>query len=166
MAIFWSITYGLQQDARARNARAIGDSAAELHHRLGKLAGPLQKLGRTMTTAANDYNSVLATLEGRVFPEVRRLESLGQFTRGTELPHIPAIDTYPRPVAVERYPVIDNDRQHGQRPDGPADEDINFTGEDLTVEWVIPDEAAALNQDLGDGCPDGAPTTSRPGPDE
>jgi DNA recombination protein RmuC len=157
MAIFWSITYGLQQDARARNARAIGNSAAELHHRLGKLADPLQKLGRTMTTAVKDYNSVLGTLEGRVFPEVRRLENLGQFARGTELPDIPTIDAYPRPVAIERYPVIDNDRQHGQHADGSGDGDINFNDEGLTVGWATPDEAAALNQDLGEGYPDDRP---------
>jgi DNA recombination protein RmuC len=104
MAIFWSITYGLQQDARARNARAIGNSAAVLHHRLGRLADPLQKLGRTMTTAVKDYNSILSTLEGRVLPEVRRLEDLGIFATGTELPDIPALDTYPRPIAIEHYP--------------------------------------------------------------
>lgn len=103
MAIFWSITYGLQQDARARNARAIGDSAAALHHRLGKLADPLQKLGRTMTTAVRDYNSVLSTLEGRVIPEVRRLEDLGIFATGTDFPDIPALDAYPRPVDTEHY---------------------------------------------------------------
>jgi DNA recombination protein RmuC len=110
MAIFWSVTYGLQQDARARNARAIGNSAAALHQRLGKLADPLQKLGRTMTTAVKDYNSVLAALETRVLPEVRRLEDLGIFAAGTELPDVPALQAYPSGVAIERYPRAEADR--------------------------------------------------------
>jgi len=170
IAIFWSITYGLQQDARVRNARAIGDSAAELHHRLGKLAVPLQKLGRTMTAAVKDYNSILATLEGRVFPEVRRLEKLGIFVVGTELLDAPTIDDYPRPVAIERYPGTGHHGRHGYRADVLAREDIALTDEQLTAEGVTTDDAAALNadylqeEDLGEGYSDDMPSTSPAGP--
>lgn len=145
MAIFWSITYGLQQDARARNVRMISTSAAELHHRLGKLADPLQKLGRTMTTAVRDYNSILATLEGRVFPAVRRLEDLGISTTGTELPDLPTIDAHPRPVALQRYPGATDESQNGQHTGGPADEDDIFTDDELAMEFIPPDEIAALD---------------------
>ena len=107
MAIFASITYGLQQQALEQNARKIGESAAELHRRLRKLADPVQKLGRTMTTAINDYDSIIATLNGRVLPEIRRLEKLGTFIPGRELPDIPALDAYPRAVFVEGYPGTD-----------------------------------------------------------
>ena len=157
MTIFWSITYGLQQDARARNARAIGDSAAELHHRPGKLAVPLQKLGRTMTAAVKDYNGILATLESRVFPEVRRLENLGIFATGSELLDVPTVDDYPRPVAIERYPGTDNERGHGHHPDVPARDDIALTDATTTVDGVTTAKAAALNaddlqdEDLGEG---------------
>jgi DNA recombination protein RmuC len=133
LAIFWSITYGLQQQALSQNARQIGKSAAELHRRLGRLADPLQKLGRTMTTAVGDYDGILATLEKGVFPEVRRLEKLGAFTPGTEFPEIPPLDAYPRPIAIERYPRTDTDVRDGQHTGGPADQDL--TGDGLTAEW-------------------------------
>ena len=155
LAIFWSITFGLQQQALSQNARQIGKSAAELHRRLGNLADPLQKLGRTMTTAVDDYGHVLGTLETRVFPEVRRLEKLGAFTPGTEVPEIPPLDAYPRPVAIERYPRTDTDSQNGQHTGGPADEDL--TDDKLTAVWLPPDESALLNatyshdENSGDG---------------
>jgi DNA recombination protein RmuC len=163
LAIFWSITYGLQQQALSQNARQIGKSAAELHRRLGKLAEPLQKLGRTMTTAVGDYDSILATLEGRVFPEVRRLEKLGALTPGTELPEIPPLDARLRPVAIEDYSGADTDSQDERHAGGPADEDL--TDDELNAEWVSPDEEAALNatylqdEDSGNGYPDGNLTT-------
>jgi hypothetical protein len=60
-----------------------------------------------MSTAARDYNNVLAILERRVFPEVRRLESLGAFPPGAELPEVPTIDAALQPVAIENYPGAD-----------------------------------------------------------
>ena len=35
LSILWSIAHGLQHDARARHGQEIGESAAELHRRLG-----------------------------------------------------------------------------------------------------------------------------------
>jgi DNA recombination protein RmuC len=173
LAIFWSITYGLQQQALSQNAHQIGKSAAELHRRLGKLADPLQKLGRTMTTAVGDYDDILATLETRVFPEVRRLEKLGAFTPGTELPEIPPLDAHPRPIAIQRYPGADTDSQDGPNASGPADQGL--TNDELTGEWLSPDEEAALNaansqdEDFGDGYLDNlttGPVRPLPGPDD
>ena len=108
LAILWGIAHGLQQDARVRHAREIGESAAELHRRLGALVPPLQRLGRSVTTVVNGYNALLASLEGRVLPEARRLENLGIFAPGTQLPEIAALDVQARSAAVERYPAAGN----------------------------------------------------------
>jgi DNA recombination protein RmuC len=47
LSILWGIAHGLQQDARARHGQEIGESAAELHRRLGTLVPDLQKLGNS-----------------------------------------------------------------------------------------------------------------------
>src|SRR5215475_12081600 len=105
LSILWGIAHGLQHDARARHGHEIGESAAELHRRLGGLVPDLQKLGNSLTTAAARYNALLASLEGKVLPQVRRLENLGIFAPGTQLPEPTPLDAPIRPVAVECYPL-------------------------------------------------------------
>jgi DNA recombination protein RmuC len=119
LAILWGIAHGLQQDARVRRAHEIGESAAVLHRRLGGLVLPLQKLGRSVTTVVSSYNDFLASLEGRVLPEARRLEDLGIFAPGTQLPEITPLDAQTRSVAVERYPAPGN----GNVDEQPTTED-------------------------------------------
>jgi DNA recombination protein RmuC len=104
LSILWGIAHGLQHDARARHGQQIGESAAELHRRLGTLVPDLQKLGSSLTAAAARYNGLLASLEGNVLPQVRRLENLGIFPAGTHLPEPTPIDAPIRPVAAESYP--------------------------------------------------------------
>jgi DNA recombination protein RmuC len=108
LSILWGIAHGLQQDARARHGHDIGESAAELHRRLGALVQDLQKLGNSLTTTAARYNGLLASLEGKVLPQVRRVENLGVFAPGTQLPEITPLDVPIRPVAVECYPPVGN----------------------------------------------------------
>jgi hypothetical protein len=50
------------------------------------------------------YNGLLASLEGKVLPQVRRLENLGIFAPGTQLPEITPLDAPIGSVAVECYP--------------------------------------------------------------
>jgi hypothetical protein len=91
-------------------AHQIGESAAEFHRRLGALVPDLQKLGSSRTTAAARYNGLLASLESKVFPQVRQLESLGIFAPGTQLPEPPPLDAPIRPVAADCYQLVgDND---------------------------------------------------------
>jgi DNA recombination protein RmuC len=105
LSILWGIAHGLQHDARARHGQEIGESAAELHRRLGTLVPDLQKLGSSLTTAATRYNGLLTSLEGNVLPQVRRLESLGIFPPGTHLPEPTPLDAPIRTVAAECYPL-------------------------------------------------------------
>ena len=68
----------------------------------------MQRLGSSLTTAAARYNGLLASLEGKVLPQVRRLENLGIFPPRTQLPEPTPPDAPIRPVAVECYPSADD----------------------------------------------------------
>jgi DNA recombination protein RmuC len=103
LSILWGVAHGLQQDARARHGHEIGQSAVELHRRLGALVPDLRKLGSSLGMAVTRYNGLLASLEGKVLPQVRRLEDLGIFAPGTELPEVTPLDAPIRPVAVKCY---------------------------------------------------------------
>jgi DNA anti-recombination protein RmuC len=109
----WGIAHGLQHDARARHGQQIGQSAAELHRRLGALVPDLQKLGSSLSGAAARYNSLLACLEVNVLPQVRRLENLGIFAPGTHLPEPTPLDAPIRPVTAECYPRAGDDGTGG-----------------------------------------------------
>jgi DNA recombination protein RmuC len=127
LSILWGVAHGLQHDARARHGQEIGESAAELHRRLGTLVPDLQKLGTSLTTAAARYNGLLASLEGKVLPQVRRLENLGIFAPGTHLPEVTPLDAPIRPAAVECYPLASDGEADGEptaeagTTDSPAD---------------------------------------------
>jgi hypothetical protein len=56
-------------------------------------------------TAAARYNGLLASLEGNVLPQVRRLDNLGIFRPGTHLPEPMPLDAPIRTVAAECYPL-------------------------------------------------------------
>jgi DNA recombination protein RmuC len=118
LSILWGIAHGLQQDARARHALEIGQSAAELHRRLGALVPDLQRLGTSMTTAVARYNGLLTSLEGKVLPQVQRLENLGIFAPGTQLPEITPLDAPIRPVAVECFPAAGDSATDGEATAG------------------------------------------------
>jgi DNA recombination protein RmuC len=105
LSILWGVAHGLQYDDRARHGQEIGESAADLHRRLGTLVPDLQKLGSSLTITAARYNGLLVSLEGKVLPQVRRLESFGIFAPGTQLPEVTPLDAPIRPVAVECYPL-------------------------------------------------------------
>lgn len=120
LSILWGVAHGLQQDARARHGREIGQSAVELHRRLGAVIPDLRKLGGSLGLAVTGYNGFLASLESKVLPQVRRLEDLGIYPPGTELPEVMPLDAPIRPVAAESYsPIGDSgaDQEVAAKPD-------------------------------------------------
>lgn len=100
VALMWGVAYGWQQDARARQAQQIGDIAAQLHERFGILMQHLHKTGRSLNTAVKAYNDLVGSLEGRVLPQLQRLEDLGILAPGAQLPDLQAIQAQSRETLV------------------------------------------------------------------
>jgi DNA recombination protein RmuC len=98
MALLWGVAYGWQQDARVRQAQQIGDAGAELHKRFGLAMRHMQKTGRSLNAAVNNYNALIGSFESRILPQMRRLEALGILVPGTELPDALTIEVHPRSV--------------------------------------------------------------------
>jgi DNA recombination protein RmuC len=104
-ALLWGVAYGWQQDARARQAQQAGDIAADLHRRFALVMRHLQKTGRSMSTAVNSCNALVGSLEGRVLPQLRKLEELGILAHGTQLPQAQTVEAQVRPVPVAPDPL-------------------------------------------------------------
>ena len=69
--------YAWQQEALSDNARAVFDLGRELYDRICALGRNVDRLGRSLTTAAANYNQMVGSLESRVLVTARRLNELG-----------------------------------------------------------------------------------------
>jgi DNA recombination protein RmuC len=77
IGLLWAVHYGWRQELIAQSAREIGESARELHRRLGRFVEPLAKLGRQLDCATAAYNEAVGSFDHRVVPQVRRIEQAG-----------------------------------------------------------------------------------------
>lgn len=76
LATLKSVAYAWQQENLVDNARTVFASARELYERLGLMGRRVDALGKSINTTVSRFNSMMATLEGRVLPSARRLEEL------------------------------------------------------------------------------------------
>jgi DNA anti-recombination protein RmuC len=71
-----TIAYTWQQQALADNAKQVFELGRELYKRLGTMGGHVDKLGRSLTRAVNDYNATVGSLESQVLTTARKLNDL------------------------------------------------------------------------------------------
>jgi len=76
ISVLRTCAYAWQQEALAENAREVFDLGRELYKRLGTLGGHVDKLGRSLTGAVNDYNKTVGSLESQVLVTARKLHEL------------------------------------------------------------------------------------------
>lgn len=111
IALLRAVSYGWRQEAIAENAREISLLGRTLHERLGKLADHFAKLGRSLGSAVENYNSAIGSLETRVLTTARKFEELKAAPEGASLPVIEPVDKLPRSPqsAAATLPEPDND---------------------------------------------------------
>lgn len=99
IGLLWATHYGWREERIAESAREIAESARELHRRLGRFVEPLAKVGRQLDSATAAYNEAVGSFDGRVVPQVRRIEAAGASSdRVVEAP--PAVETTARAVTA------------------------------------------------------------------
>ena len=98
ISLLKAVMYGWRQEALAENAREISALGAELYDRVSKFGDYMGDIGKNLRRAVDSYNSAVGSLESRVFPSARRLETLHAAPQGKEIPVIPHIDLNVRPL--------------------------------------------------------------------
>lgn len=97
IALLRAVSYGWRQESIAENAREISQLGRTLHERLGKLADHFSKLGRSLGSAIDHYNSAIGNFETRVLVTARKFEELKATPEATaSIPNLDPIDKIPR----------------------------------------------------------------------
>jgi len=118
IALLRAVAYGWRQEAIAENAREISLLGRTLHERLGKLAEHFSKLGRSLGSAVDHYNSAVGSFETRVLTTARKFEDLKAAPEAANIPNLEPIDSVPRSLLAVTASLEDDD--FGFVPDPPA----------------------------------------------
>nr|WP_238318213.1 DNA recombination protein RmuC [Chlamydia ibidis] len=93
LALLKTLAHIWQQENLGKQIQKISDLGKELHKRLQKVWEHMQKTGKHLHDAAKSYNSMLSSINSRVLPTIRKLETL-DVSRDeiSRLPNIPVED--------------------------------------------------------------------------
>jgi DNA recombination protein RmuC len=104
LALLHATHYGWQQAAVERTAEEVAVAARELHKRCGTFADHFARMGRQLDSAVVAYNQAVGSFEGRVLPQLRRIEQL-EVAPAEPVASPVAIDTAPRRMREPEPPV-------------------------------------------------------------
>jgi DNA recombination protein RmuC len=68
---------GWRQERMVAEAAEIADAAGTLHSRFAKFLADFNAVGKRLGSATGAYNSAVGSLEGRLLPQLRKVEDLG-----------------------------------------------------------------------------------------
>ena len=68
---------GWRQERMVAEAAEIADAAGTLHARFSKFLGDFNNVGKRLSSAADAYDSAVGSMEKRLLPQLRKVESLG-----------------------------------------------------------------------------------------
>jgi DNA recombination protein RmuC len=68
---------GWRQERMVAEAAQIADAAGTLHSRFVKFLADLEGVGKGLTTAAKAYDKAVGSMEGRLLPQLRKVEGMG-----------------------------------------------------------------------------------------
>jgi DNA recombination protein RmuC len=96
LAVLKAVAFTWRQDVLTDSARELFELARQLYDRMGTLGENVTKLGSSLKTSVERYNSMVGTLEARVLPTARKLNAMD--SAGLATP--PAVEVTPRAVAA------------------------------------------------------------------
>ena len=102
---------GWRQERMVAEAAEIADAAATLHARFGKFLKDFDTVGKRLGSATGAFNSAVGSLEGRLLPQLRKVEDLG-IAPGKEIEEPASIEISVRAISAPELneaetPVLD-----------------------------------------------------------
>jgi DNA recombination protein RmuC len=117
LSLLWSVGFIVQQQQIAVNAEQIADTANKLFDRIRKVAEPVGKMGRSLDSVVREYNTMVASIEGRLIPVARSLRSFGGVQRAKELPELASVERLTTPLNEVKWGIDDDNAL----PEGTAE---------------------------------------------
>ncbi|KRE84526.1 MULTISPECIES: DNA recombination protein RmuC [unclassified Arthrobacter] len=96
LAVLKSVAFTWRQDVLTDSARELFELARQLYDRMGTLGENVSKLGSSLKSSVDRYNAMVGTLEARVLPTARKLNSLEE--SGLVTP--PVVEVAPRALVA------------------------------------------------------------------
>jgi DNA recombination protein RmuC len=84
IALLMTVASGWENKMRAENAQEIFQHCRELYERFCKVLESFGDVGKGLERAIKAYNSSVGSIQGRLIPQARKLNSLGGFDKGAE----------------------------------------------------------------------------------
>jgi DNA recombination protein RmuC len=93
-----AVNYGWSQQKLAKNAQEISQLGGDLYDALAVMTGHVRKMGGSLKSAVDHYNSLVGSTERRVAPKARRLRECGVPAK-KEIGDLDVIDATTRQVS-------------------------------------------------------------------
>ncbi|MTI64240.1 MAG: DNA recombination protein RmuC [Methylophaga sp.] len=97
IALLRAVSYGWKQQALAENAENIRELGEMLYKRLSTFGNHLSKLGNSLGSSVNHFNSAVGSLERQVLPGARKFTEMGISSKN-EITDLPPVEQQPRQV--------------------------------------------------------------------
>ena len=97
IALLRAVAYGWKQLALAENAEQIRTLGETLYKRLSTFGSHLSKLGNSLGSTVNHFNSAVGSLERQVLPGARKFTEMGISSK-SDITELPPVEQQPRPV--------------------------------------------------------------------
>jgi DNA recombination protein RmuC len=98
VSLLRTVAHAWQQESLTENARAVVSAGQQLYSRLGTLGAHVDKLGRSLGVAVNDFNKTVGSLERNLLPAARRMAELNLADDPPAAPR--QVDGLPRPLSA------------------------------------------------------------------
>lgn len=105
IALLRTVAHGWTTETLAERTREIHQLGRELYRRLGTVGSHLDKLGRSLKTSVEAYNSAVGSLESRVLVTARHFSDVADLDETLPAPR--PVDEAPRPLtAIELLDAV------------------------------------------------------------
>lgn len=113
IALLKAVAYGWQQEKLAANAQEISALGAELYKRLCTFSSHLEKVGKGLTGAVENYNRAMGSFTTRVIPSARDFQKLQQLVDDERLPELGQIEA--TPASAPDLSLIEHDAENAAK---------------------------------------------------
>ncbi len=96
IALLRAVAYGWKQENLTRQVEKLHELGQDLYKRLADMTTHFSKMGRSLSSAVENYNKGIGSLETRVLVTARKFKEMGVFPGQIEIEEIEMVEKTPR----------------------------------------------------------------------